>query len=134
MAIVHWSPFWMDDAFENFFGNKSMAPAVDVYEKNDKVFVEAPLPGIDPKKVKVNIEDGVLTIKGEEEKKSEVEEKNYYRKEVRHGSFYRAVRLPARIKEDMVEAKFKGGVLTVSIPKLTKENPKKSVQIKVEEE
>ena len=134
MAIVHWSPFWMDDAFENFFENKSMTPPMDVYEKNNKVFIETPLPGIDPKKVKVNIEDGVLTIKGEKEKKSEVEEKNYYRKEVRHGSFYRAVRLPAGIREDEVDAKFKGGVLTVSVPKKAKENPKKSVHIKVEEE
>lgn len=133
MSIIRWNPFWMDDAFEDFFKGRTAPIAVDVYEKDNKVFVEAPLPGIDPKKVKVDVEGGVLTIRGEEEKKSEVEEKNFYRKEVSSGSFYRAVRLPVPVKEDAAEAKFKDGVLTVSIPKTKEEKSKKSVKIEVEE-
>jgi HSP20 family protein len=133
MALIRWNPFFFDDAFADFFEEgKTMAPAIDVYEKGDKIVAESPLPGIDPKNVKVEVEDGVLVIKGEESKKSEVEEKNYYRKEVRHGSFYRSVRLPAAVKEDKAEANFKNGILTVLMPKAG-EPPKKSVTIKVEE-
>lgn len=123
----------MNDEFEKFLKGRVVPIAVDIYEKDGKVFVEAPLPGIDPKKLKVNIDDSVLTIRGKEEKKSEVEEKNYYRKEVSYGGFCRAVRLPVAVKKDGAEAKFKDGVLTVSIPKAKEEKPKKPIKIKVEE-
>lgn len=121
----------MDDEFENMFNAKLTALPIDVYEKDGKVIAEAPIPGIDPKKVEVEIENGILTIKNKEEKKSEVEEKNYYRKEVRHGSFYRSVRLPVPVLEKKAEAKFKDGVLTISIPKAKEEKSKKPIKIMV---
>ncbi|MFC1612321.1 Hsp20/alpha crystallin family protein [Patescibacteria group bacterium] len=133
MPIIKWNPFFMDEAFGDFFGSQPMAPALDIYEKDDKIIVEALLPEINPKKIEVDVDGGILTIKGAEEKKSEVDEKNYYRKEVRHGSFYRAVRLPVAVKEDKAEAKFKDGVLKISIPKAKETPVKKSVKIKVEE-
>lgn len=134
MSLIRWSPFFADDMFADFFGdNKPLAPAMDVYEKEGKVVVESPLPGVDPKNVKVEIHDGILTLSGEEKGESEVDEKNYYRKEVRHGSFYRSVRLPVEVVEDKVEATWKGGVLTVSAPKKDGKEEKKSIEIKVEE-
>ena len=132
MTLIRWNPFLMDDALEDFFKVKMSALAVDVYEKDGDVIVEAPLQGIDPKKIKIDIGGGILTIKGEEEKKSEVEEKNYYRKEVSSGSFHRTVRLPVAVKEDEAEAKFKDGILKISIPKAEQKKPKKSVDIKIE--
>jgi len=116
--------------FDRWFDNTPAAwsgftPAVDVWEDNDNVYVETPLPGIDPENVNISIENDILTIEGSSEKKSEVDEKNYYRKEVRYGSFHRAVALPAAVKSDSAEANYEGGVLKVIVPKEEKAKPKK---------
>lgn len=92
-------------------------PAIDMYEDKDNIIVEAPLAGMDPEKVDIAIENDILTIKGESEKKSEVEDKNYYRKEIQRGSFYRSVPLPMRVEGDKASAIAEDGVLRISIPK-----------------
>ncbi len=103
----------------------SFMPAVDVYEDKNNVIVESELAGIDPEKVDIAIENDVLTIKGEGQKKSEVEDKNYYRKEIRSGSFYRSIPLPAHVLGDKASAEAKDGVLKISIPKAPEAKPKK---------
>lgn len=134
MSLVRWNPFFMEDPFADFFSDtNTVIPAMDVYEKDGNVVVESPLPGVDPKNVKVEVHDGILSISGEESNQSEVDEKNYYRKEVRHGSFHRTVRLPAEIEEDKIEATFKDGILKVVAPKIEAKSAKKAIQIKVEE-
>lgn len=137
MAIIKWTPFvgpsWLDDfnqVWEDGTGPAGFTPAIDVYQDNDNVVVEAPLAGVDPAKVEIAIQNEVLTIKGESEKKSEVEDKNYYRKEVRCGSFYRAVQLPAQVAGDRAEAVYDQGVLTIKIPKIEETKPK-NIKIKV---
>ena len=85
--------------------------------------------GIDPEQVDVAMENDVLTIKGQTEKKSEVEDKNYYRKEMRAGSFYRSVALPARVAGDKAKATYEKGMLKIVIPKAEEAKPK---TIKVE--
>ena len=124
MSLIKWSP--MLESFGDFdqwfdvpsWGNlANFAPAVDVWEDNENVYVESPLPGIDPEKVNISIENDVLTIEGEAEKKTEVDEKNYYRKEVRFGFFHRAVALPAAVKSDDALAEYANGVLKISVPK-----------------
>lgn len=116
-------PMFQDfnDMFEDFAGNSlvpnNFSPAVDVYEKDNQVIVETPLPGIDADNLKITIENDVLSIAGSSEKTSEVDEKNYYRKEVRYGSFHRAVALPCAVDGDQADAQYKNGLLTVSIPK-----------------
>ncbi len=116
-------PMFQDfnDMFEDFSGNTSLAgnfsPAVDVYEKDNQVVVETPLPGIDAQNLKISIENDVLSIEGSSEKKSEIDEKNYYRKEVRYGSFHRAVALPCSVDGDKADADYKDGMLRVTIPK-----------------
>jgi HSP20 family protein len=92
-------------------------PAVDMYEDKDNIIVETQLAGIDPSDVTISIENNVLSIKGESEKKSEVDEKNYYRKEIRRGSFYRSISLPTRVDGDQAKAITEDGVLKISIPK-----------------
>lgn len=133
-AIIKWTPFFepyedMDKMFSDFMpavrGNQSgFTPAIDMYEDKDNVIVEAQLSGIDPDKVSIAIENDVLSIKGESEKKSEIDEKNYYRKEIRRGSFYRSVPLPAHVQGDNAKAVAEDGVLKISIPKAPETKPK----------
>ncbi len=119
----------MDKMFEDFSpvraGMTSFVPAVDVYQDKDNVIVETQLAGIDPEKVDISIENDVLIIKGESQKKSEVEDKNYYRKEIRRGSFYRSVPLPAHVLGEKASAEAKDGVLKIVIPKSEEVKPKK---------
>jgi len=109
---------------------RGFVPALDVYETKTAVMIETPLAGINPKDVEVNVENGILTIKGESKKEHEVEEKNYYRKEVRSGSFYRKVDLPKAVKEDEVTAEFEDGILKITCPKAEPSKSKK-VAVKV---
>lgn len=126
MRLIKWSPF-MPPLFQDFnelfedmaepLSTKGFSPAVDVYEKDNTVVAETPLPGIDVDKLKISVENDVLSIEGSSEKKSEVDEKNYYRKEVRYGSFHRAVALPCAVEGDKADATYAEGVLKVIIPK-----------------
>lgn len=141
MSIIRWSPMWdpfaeMDDTFNRLPAiNQSMkafVPAMDVYETDKAVMVETALPGIAPENVKVSVEKGVLTVQGEHKKEHEVDDKNYYRKEVRSGSFFRQVALPAAVLEDKVNAEFEDGMLKITCPKAESVKAKK-VEIKVVE-
>jgi len=128
MAIIKWTPFLEPFAeMEKFIderGDQGFAPAVDVYETPKEVVVKAPLAGVDPADVQISIENDVLTIKGEAKKESEVEEKNYYRKEVRSGSFFRSVALPSHVSADDANAEYTNGVLKITIPKSPEGKPK----------
>jgi HSP20 family protein len=137
MSLIRWSPFF--DPFEAFDGmpnlpmrrDNGLVPAVDVYDRADAVVIETALPGVDPKKVELNIENGVLTISGSSERKTEVDEKDYYRKEIRSGSFMRQVALPASISESEAKASFVNGILKIEVPKKEVEKPKK-IAVKIE--
>ena len=122
MSIIRWSP--MLPQFGDLF------PAMDVYETEKAVVVETALPGINPDEVKVSVEKGVLTVTGESKKEHEVDDKNYYRKEMRSGSFFRQVALPAPVLEDKVEAMFEDGLLKITCPKSTQTAVKK-INVKV---
>ena len=133
MALIKWSPFLepfeeMDKMLSDWpvmRGNQTgFMPAVDVYEDNDNVIVETQLAGIDPEKVDISIENDVLCVRGESEKKSEVEDKNYYRKEIRSGSFYRSIPLPTHVESDKARAEAVDGVLKIFIPKAPEAKPK----------
>ena len=134
MALIKWSPFLEPfedmEKFMQEHGGEGFAPAIDVYETKNDVVVEAPLAGINPEDVEISIENDVLTIKGGTKKESEVEEKNYYRKEVRSGSFFRSVALPAHVISDKAEAESKEGMLKITIPKAEEAKPK-TIKVKV---
>ena len=129
MPLIPWSPL-LDtfDALEKGFSN--FLPAMDVYEEKDNVIVEATLAGIKPEDVNINVHDDVLTLEGKRETSSEIEEKNYYRKEVRSGSFNRSVVLPSAVQADKAEANFENGLLKIVLPKQT-ENRSKTIRINV---
>jgi HSP20 family protein len=79
--------------------------------------VSAELPGYSEKDIDVKYAPGVLTIKGEREQTTEEKKKDYHLSERRFGSFHRSFSIPDGIQADKVEAKFKDGVLTVTLPK-----------------
>lgn len=110
--------------------SRAFVPAMDMYETKDAVVVEMPLPGIDPKDVNVSVEKGVLTVQGSSNQEHEVDDKNYYRKEVRSGSFFRQAALPTPVKEDTVSAEFQDGILKITAPKMAPTEAKK-IEVKV---
>ena len=127
MSLIPWSPFL--DTFDNLEKNLSnFIPSIDIYEKKDSIVVEATLAGIKPEDVDINLKDDVLVIEGKRKVSSEVDEKNYYRKEVRSGSFHRTIALPISVKAKKAEADFKNGLLTITLPK---EGKVKSNKIKI---
>lgn len=131
MSIVRWTPMFpswndMDKMFDESFTNglNGFVPALDVYQTKDEVVVETALAGIDPNLVNISIENDVLTIEGKSEHKSEVDDKNYYRKEIRCGSFHRSVALPTSVAGEKAHASYEKGILKVTIPKEEKAKPK----------
>ena len=115
----------MNSVFDDFFGRSSsdlggaaaveFLPRVDVSETGKEVRITADLPRLDEKDVEVTVTNNMLTIKGE--KKVEKEEGDYYHSERSYGYFDRTIALPQGIDADNAKAKFKKGVLKVTIPK-----------------
>ena len=91
----------------------------------------AELPGLDEKKVGVKVANGVLTIKGEKHEDKEEKNKDFHMRERRFGSFERALRIPESVDTDKIEASFKKGVLTVTLPKTAEaQKPVKKIEVK----
>lgn len=88
------------------------------------------LPGIKESDLEISVENDVLTVSGKREEKKEVKKEDYYRKEVRIGSFSRSVILPMTVKSDKAEAEMEGGVLKITLPKAEEMKPKK-IAVKV---
>ncbi len=147
MALIRWDPFREISALqermnrlfadvrsqgslrEEEIARGSWVPAVDIFETNEAIVLKAELPGITAKDVSVEVKDNTLTLKGEKKFEKEVNEENYYRVERSYGSFQRAFTLPGTISQEKVKAKFKDGILEISLPKVEQARPK---QIKVE--
>lgn len=124
MSLIKWTPLWdpfdeMDKMFSALPAIQpgAFVPSLDIYQDKDSVVVETPLAGVKPEDVKISIANDVLTIEGRTEKKSEVEDKNYWRKEIRSGSFHRSVALPVSVNGDKAKAEYEDGVLKIVIPK-----------------
>lgn len=101
------------------------APAVDIKEEAGKFVIHADIPGVKPEEIDINMEDGVLTIKGEKKSESKTEKEGYKRVERTYGSFYRRFSLPDTANADAISASSKHGVLEVVIPKREAVLPKK---------
>ncbi|MBN1915044.1 MAG: Hsp20/alpha crystallin family protein [Parachlamydiales bacterium] len=127
----------IDTMRKSFFGDewdtfplisKSEASGLSVYEDNDKIYVEAAVPGIKPENINITFEKGVLIIKGES--KEEKKEVKYHMKSA--SCFYYTLPLPERIDESLApEATCKEGILKIAFNKSKKEKAKK-IEIKVE--
>ena len=95
-------------------------PAINVYEKENNLIVEAELPGIPKDAVKINCTDHTLTIQGETKKEEEEKKEGFYRMERRYGSFYRSVALPESVDYGKAKAEFTDGVLKITLPMTAK--------------
>ncbi|MFO7883802.1 MAG: Hsp20/alpha crystallin family protein [Desulfobacteraceae bacterium] len=142
MALVKYNPFneivsfnnrlgnlFNDPFFKPFFDNsegefKSWQPVVDIYEENNHIVVKADLPGVKKEDISIDVENRVLTVKGEKVKEDEVKEESFLRRERSYGSFQRSFTLPSDITTDDIKADFKEGILKVEIPKPVKEQAK----------
>lgn len=131
----------MNRLFDEFFANFGLAPfgdvwgagfspSVDVMENDKEIRVLAELPGLDENDIEVSLDRNVLTISGEKKEEQEDKGKNYYRVERSYGAFQRTIPLPCEVVADKVDAKFKKGVLTITLPK-TEEARKQARKITV---
>jgi HSP20 family protein len=111
------SSFFDMDPFRRAKAAFSGMPAVDVTETEKGYKVVAELPGMDEKNIEVKIANGMLTIKGEKQEDKEEEKQDYYVRERSFGSFERTLPVPDGVDLDKVDASFKNGVLTVTLPK-----------------
>ena len=118
-------PFWRGEV------GWGKAPAVDIVEKEKAYEITAELPGMDESNIDVKFSDGTLTIKGEKRDEKEEKKKDYYLSERRYGSFQRSFGVPDSVDADKIEANFKNGVLTVTLPKTAQaQKSEKKIAIK----
>ena len=133
----------MDSLFDNFFRGFDLepfesrmgafSPKVDVTENDKEIKISAELPGMEEKDIDVSLQKDMLTIKGEKKEEKEDKGKDYYRMERSYGSFSRTIPLPVEVETDKVEAKFKKGVLSITLPKTAKAvSETKKIAVKVE--
>lgn len=122
------SPFYRD--IDNFWRRDlafPVTPAVDIVEKDHAFEITAELPGLDARNIELNVADDVLTIKGEKKEEKEEKTKDHHVSERRYGSFRRSVQLPSSIDAGKIEANYKSGILTVTLPKSAEAQKKQTV-------
>jgi len=107
------------------------APAVDIYETEQNLVVKADLPDIEPEELDIRVENNILTICGERKFEKKVNENNYLRVERSYGSFSRSFSLASTVNTEAIQADYKNGVLTLSIPK-REEAKSKQIKVRVE--
>ena len=103
----------------------SAYPKVNVYEYDDKVGIVAEIPGLDKKQLDVDVEDGILTIAGDKHSSFNDEGAKVIRRELKQSSFKRQFELGELLDGENIKASFKDGILSVSVPKVEPEKPKK---------
>ena len=112
------------------YENAVWMPLTDIYEDKDNYRLILDLPGLAKSDVKLSYLNGELKISGERQQQKEERDGKFHRVERTYGKFFRSFRLPEKVKEDMIEAEFKDGQLTVIIPKAEEVKPKE-LQISV---
>lgn len=130
--LMRWSPFREINRFfdDDFFSSHGFSPSVDIYQDGNNIVVESPLAGVKPEDVHISIENNVLMISGKTEEKKEVNKDDYYRKELRQGSFSRSVLLPTEVKTEEIKAESSNGMLKIIIPKV-EESKRKKIEIEI---
>ena len=142
MALVRFQPFvddfqnlherfnriFQDTALSRFGSEESMGswtPLCDIYEEGDNIVVKAEVPGIDRNDIDVQVENNVLTLRGERKREQEVKSENLYRTERFYGSFTRSFTLPVTVDTQNIRAEYKDGILRVTMPKVEEAKPRK---------
>lgn len=113
-----------DRSIDDSFLGRDWTPAVDVVENPDAYVLNAELPGLNKDEVKITLENNILSIRGEKKNEMEKKEGNYHRVERSYGLFERSFTIPGSIKSNDIDAQFKDGVLTLTLPKAEESKPK----------
>ncbi len=137
MQLIRWNPYRslisLPDEIERFFSDFGLdtrtsdtvwSPSVDLSENDEDYKVKAEIPGMKKEEIKVSYRDNVLTLTGEKKQEKEKKDENYHRIERAYGKFERSFWLPKEVKADEIRAKYKDGVLSISIPKAEEVKPK----------
>jgi HSP20 family protein len=146
MQLTKWDSFReMEDMFDRYTralswprrGSQEVvatgdwAPRVDIAETDKEFSIKAEIPDVKKEDVKVSVENGVLTIKGERKQEKEEKNKKFHRVERFYGSFTRSFTLPDNVDENKIEASFKDGMLNLTIPKTAETKPK-AIDVKIQ--
>lgn len=147
MGLARWDPFTelrrMREDLDRMFGgterpsvlspwlSEGVAPAVDVFDRDNDIVVKANLPGMKREDIDVMATDDSISLSGEFRRDQEAREGGFYRHERQVGKFYRTVPMPAAIKPDEVKASFKDGVLEITAPK-AEEAKAKEKKVRIE--
>ncbi|HEY9782114.1 MAG TPA: Hsp20/alpha crystallin family protein [Leptolyngbyaceae cyanobacterium] len=140
MALVRWEPLRefvglqrdMNRLFDSLAqtGDSSLAsdvafiPAAEIQETPEAIHLKLEVPGMEAQDLDVQVTAEAVSINGERKSETKTEEKGVTRSEFRYGSFRRVIPLPARIKNDQVQAQYKNGVLSLTLPKAEAEKNK----------
>ena len=103
----------------------SWTPLCDIQEDGNDIVVAAELPGIDRSDIDVQVENNILTLKGERKREKAFQSENAYRTERFYGSFTRSFTLPVTVDTEKIRAEYRDGVLTVHLPKVEEAKPRK---------
>ena len=140
MSLVRYNPWSLFDQLNRELNNPlatmredddanvataNWAPSVDITENEQAFVLHADIPGVEPEKIELTMEDGMLTIKGEKRHEVTENKEGYKRVERSYGSFYRRFSLPDNTDPELIKASGKDGVLEVIIPKVEAKRSKK---------
>ena len=127
MTIVRWDPF----RDFGFTAPSTWRPPVDIFQTGDhELVLKAELPDMSREEIDINIENFVLTIKGEKKVSTDVKEEQFRHVERRYGTFSRSFSLPQTVDPNRVSAEYKNGVLTVRLP-LREDAKPRSIKVDV---
>jgi len=153
MALIRWNPTQdflpmpsdmlgmqreINRMFDSFFRGSladadeltAWSPSVDVAERENECVVKVELPGVQRDDVKITLQDNMLTIRGEKKQEKESKDASYHRVERTYGSFQRTFTLPTAVKADKVDANYKDGILTITLPK-AEEAKARQIEVRV---
>lgn len=133
MAMIRWqSPLQemetlrrqMDQIFDGMVGVNREAqmtwkPAIELKDTDESLILRAEIPGVEAKDLDIRVTREAVAISGEHRYEKKAEDKGYFRTEFRYGKFQRVVALPVAVQNDQVQAEFKDGILTLTLPKVT---------------
>ena len=137
MSLTHFDPLASIRVFEDAFtrmvneprATRPWSPAVDIYETENELVLKADVPDVDPSAIDVRVENQTLTISGERKFEADSTSKGFHRIERSYGNFVRSFAVPNSFDTEKINAGFKNGVLSVTLPKKEAAKPR---QVKVE--
>ena len=135
--ITPWTPYEFDSPLNQISriasrlldgDSGAWLPAIDVERGQDELTVRADLPGVQPDEIKIEVQNGVLMLSGQQERQNDENDRAYVRHERRYGSFMRSIPLPEGVDPSQITAKTSNGVVEITIP-LPENSSKEAVTI-----